>query len=238
MGLVLGGDCPLPPDRSASGALGSSGPRRYSLVVFEGFTDQARRVLVLAQEEAHLFNHSFIATEHILLGLIREGDGIGAQALGALGLSVEGVRAKVEATIGSGQTSASGFLPFTPRATMVLESSRREALQLGHSYIGTEHMLLGLTTEGEGLGATALISLGADLGRVRQEVIERMSDRQSPPGGGPVDFSTHRRGGRRAWNHAQAAEGVFKKWLELGRLASWTTGIRYRSISCTARNAG
>jgi ATP-dependent Clp protease ATP-binding subunit ClpC len=146
--------------------------------VFERFTDRARRVLVLAQEEARLLNHSFIGTEHILLGLIHEGEGVAAKALESLGISLEAVREKVEETIGMAGTAPSGSPPFTPRAKKVLELSLREALQLGHSYIGTEHMLLGLVREGEGVAATVLVSLGADLGRVRQQVIQLMSGSQ------------------------------------------------------------
>ena len=146
--------------------------------MFERFTDRARRVLVLAQEEARLLNHSFIGTEHILLGLIHEGEGVAAKALESLGISLEAVREKVEETIGVAGTAPSGSPPFTPRAKKVLELSLREALQLGHSYIGTEHMLLGLVREGEGVAATVLVSLGADLGRVRQQVIQLMSGNQ------------------------------------------------------------
>ena len=143
--------------------------------VFERFTDRARRVLVLAQEEARLLNHSFIGTEHILLGLIGEGDGLAAQALSTLGITPEAVRRKVEETIGMAGTAPSGSPPFTPRAKKVLELSLREALQLGHSYIGTEHILLGLVREGEGVAATVLVGLGADLGRVRHEVVRLIS---------------------------------------------------------------
>jgi hypothetical protein len=148
--------------------------------VFERFTDRARRVLVLAQEEARLLNHSFIGTEHILLGLIHEGEGVAAKALESLGISLEAVREKVEETIGMAGTAPSGSPPFTPRTKKVLELSLREAMQLGHSYIGTEHLLLGLVREGEGVAATVLVSLGADLGRVRQEVVKVMSGGQEP----------------------------------------------------------
>jgi ATP-dependent Clp protease ATP-binding subunit ClpC len=146
--------------------------------LFERFTDRARRVLVLAQEEARLLNHSFIGTEHILLGLIHEGEGVAAKALDSMGISLEAVREKVEETIGMTGAPPSGSPPFTPRAKKVLELSLREALQLGHSYIGTEHMLLGLVREGEGVAAQVLVSLGADLGRVRQQVIQMMSGYQ------------------------------------------------------------
>jgi len=143
--------------------------------VFERFADRARSVLVLAQEEARLLNHSFIGTEHILLGLIHQGDGVGAQALESLGITLEAVRQQVEETIGMAGTAPSASPPFTPRAKKVLELSLREALQLGHSYIGTEHILLGLVREGEGVAATVLVRLGADLGRVRQTVVQLMS---------------------------------------------------------------
>jgi len=148
------------------------------VIVFERFTDRARRVLVLAQEEARLLNHSFIGTEHILLGLIHEGEGVAAKALESLGITLEAVREKVEETIGMSSNPPSGSPPFTPRAKKVLELSLREALQLGHSYIGTEHMLLGLVREGEGVAAQVLVSLGADLAAVRKQVIDMMSGYQ------------------------------------------------------------
>ncbi|HXQ76039.1 MAG TPA: Clp protease N-terminal domain-containing protein [Acidimicrobiales bacterium] len=143
--------------------------------MFERFTDRARRVLVLAQEEARLLNHGFIGTEHILLGLIHEGDGVGAQALERLGITLEGVRAGVEEIIGLSASPGDGSPPFTPRANKVLELSLREALQLGHDYIGTEHILLGLVREGHGVAAQVLVGLGLDLARVRQQVIQLLS---------------------------------------------------------------
>jgi ATP-dependent Clp protease ATP-binding subunit ClpC len=143
--------------------------------VFERFTDRARRVVVLAQEEARLLNHNYIGTEHILLGLIHEGEGVAAKALESLGISLEAVRAQVEEIIGQGGSAPSGHIPFTPRAKKVLELSLREALQLGHNYIGTEHILLGLIREGEGVAAQVLVKLGADLSRVRQQVIQLLS---------------------------------------------------------------
>jgi ATP-dependent Clp protease ATP-binding subunit ClpC len=143
--------------------------------LFERFTDRARRVVVLAQEEARLLNHNYIGTEHILLGLIHEGEGVAAKALESLGISLEAVRSQVEEIIGQGGSSPSGHIPFTPRAKKVLELSLREALQLGHNYIGTEHILLGLIREGEGVAAQVLVKLGADLARVRQQVIQLLS---------------------------------------------------------------
>src|SRR6266542_3161222 len=146
--------------------------------MFERFTDRARRVVVLAQEEARMLNHNYIGTEHILLGLIHEGEGVAAKALESLGISLEGVRQQVEEIIGQGQQAQSGHIPFTPRAKKVLELSLREALQLGHHYSVTEHILLGLIREGEGVAAQVLVKLGADLNRVRQQVIQLLSGYQ------------------------------------------------------------
>ena len=158
--------------------------------MFERFTDRARRVVVLAQEEARMLNHNYIGTEHILLGLIHEGEGVAAKALESMGISLEGVRAQVEEIIGQGQQAPSGHIPFTPRAKKVLELSLREALQLGHNYIGTEHILLGLIREGEGVAAQVLVKLGADLNRVRQTVIQLLSGYQGKEpatAGGPAE---------------------------------------------------
>ena len=146
--------------------------------MFERFTDRARRVVVLAQEEARMLNHNYIGTEHVLLGLIHEGEGIAAKALESLGISLDAVREQVQEIIGQGQQAPSGHIPFTPRAKKVLEYSLREALQLGHNYIGTEHILLGLIREGEGVAAQVLVKLGADLSRVRQQVIQLLSGYQ------------------------------------------------------------
>jgi ATP-dependent Clp protease ATP-binding subunit ClpA len=143
--------------------------------LFERFTGQARRVVVLAQEEARLLNHNFIGTEHILLGLIDERDGLAAQVLEGMGISLGAVRSQVEEIVGRGGSPPSGPFPFTPRANKVLELSLREALQLGHNYIGTEHILLGLIREGEGVAAQVLVKLGADLSRVRQQIIQLLS---------------------------------------------------------------
>jgi ATP-dependent Clp protease ATP-binding subunit ClpA len=143
--------------------------------MFERFTDRARRVVVLAQEEARLLNHNYIGTEHILLGLLHEGEGVAAKALESLGISLEAVRVQVEESIGQGQTTPTGHIPFTPRAKKVLELSLREALQLGHNYMGTEHILLGLIREGEGVAAQVLVKLGADHARVREQVVWLLS---------------------------------------------------------------
>ena len=139
--------------------------------MFERFTDRARRVVVLAQEEARLLDHNYIGTEHILLGLLREGEGVAAEALESLGVDLKLAREQVEKIIGRGKKQPSGHIPFTPRAKKVLELSLREALHLGDNYIGTEHILLGLLREGDGVAAQVLKRLGADLNRVRQQVI-------------------------------------------------------------------
>src|SRR6476660_9155165 len=158
--------------------------------MFERFTDRARRVVVLAQEEARMLNHNYIGTEHILLGLIHEGEGVAAKALESLGISLEAVRQQVEEIIGQGQQAPSGHIPFTPRAKKVLELSLREALQLGHNYIGTEHILLGLIREGEGVAAQVLVKLGADLNKVRQQVIQLLNGYQSKEPAGATSEST------------------------------------------------
>ena len=145
--------------------------------MFERFTDRARRVVVLAQEEARMLNHNYIGTEHLLLGLIHEGNGVAATALESLGISLDAVRQQVEEIIGQGQQAPSGHIPFTPRAKKVLELSLREATQLGQDHIGTEHILLGLIREGDGVAAQVLVKLGADLNRVRQQVIKLVHGR-------------------------------------------------------------
>jgi ATP-dependent Clp protease ATP-binding subunit ClpA len=140
--------------------------------MFERFTDRARRVVVLAQEEARLLEHGYIGTEHLLLGLIGEGDGVAAKTLESMGISLDAVRQQVEVIIGRGQHAPSGHIPFTPRAKRVLELSQRESDQMGHHSIGTEHILLGLVREGDGVAAQVLVKLGADLTRVRQQVVQ------------------------------------------------------------------
>jgi hypothetical protein len=164
--------------------------------VFERFTDRARRVLVLAQEEARLLNHNFIGTEHLLLGLIHEGEGVAAKALEVLGLGLDQVREKVEEAVGAADSTATASPPFTPRAKYVLELSLREALQLNHNYIGTEHLLLGLVREGKGVAAQVLASLGADLSTVRRQVIEMLPGNPSPEGAARTGFTPNRTGPR------------------------------------------
>jgi ATP-dependent Clp protease ATP-binding subunit ClpC len=147
--------------------------------MFERFTDGARRAIVFAQDEARELNHSYIGTEHLLLGLMRDDEGVAARALRELEIRRDAVREQVTEAIGRGERPPSGHIPFTPRAKKVLELSLRESLQLNHSYIGTEHILLGLVGEGEGVAAQVLVILGGSLNRVRDKVIEL-----APPGTG------------------------------------------------------
>ncbi len=148
--------------------------------VFERFTDRSVQVVVLAQEEARRLDHNYIGTEHLLLGLIREPHGVAAQALGSLGVTLEVVRGRVEELVGPGGSSPSGHMPFSPRAKHVLELSLREAVQLGHNFIGTEHILLGLIREGDCVAAQVLVTLGVDPSEVRQEVIQLLQNQASP----------------------------------------------------------
>ncbi len=173
--------------------------------MFERFTDRARRVIVLAQEEARLLNHNYIGTEHILLGLIHEGEGVAAKALESMGISLDAVRQEVEEIIGQGTQPHTGHIPFTPRAKKVLELSLREGLQMGHKYIGTEFLLLGLIREGEGVAAQVLVKLGADLPRVRQQVIQLLSGYEGGQGGSPE--STPESGGPVGAGAARGPQG-------------------------------
>ena len=160
--------------------------------MFERFTDRARRGVVLAQDEARNLNHNYIGTEHVLLGLVSEGSGVAARALEALGITPQAVRQQVETVIGRGEQPArAGHIPFTPRAKKVLELSLREAIQLGHNYIGTEHILLGLIREGDGAAAQVLTGLGADLSSVRQQVTELLA--RHPAGREPAAGRGQRR---------------------------------------------
>jgi ATP-dependent Clp protease ATP-binding subunit ClpC len=159
--------------------------------MFERFTDRARRVVVLAQDEAKMLNHNYVGTEHILLGLLREGNGVAARALESLGIGLDAVRQQVEQIIGRGQgPPPEGHIPFTPRSKRVLELSLRESLDLGHTYIGTEHILLGLIREGEGVAAQVLVDMGIDLDRARQQVIQLLTGRQQAesPAAGAEDL--------------------------------------------------
>ncbi len=166
--------------------------------MFERFTERARRVVVLAREEARMLNQNYIGTEHLLLGLILEGEGVAAKALENLEISLDDVRLQVEKIIGRGEATSIGHIPFTPRAKKVLELSLREALQLGHNYIGTEHILLGLIREGEGVAARVLINLGADLEKVRNEVIQQLSGAYTATGVSPSPTSKEGAAGKSA----------------------------------------
>jgi ATP-dependent Clp protease ATP-binding subunit ClpA len=153
--------------------------------MFERFTDQARRAVVLAQEEARTFNHNYIGTEHLLLGLLREGEGTAARALESMGITAEAARSVVEARVGRGGAQPTGRIPFTPAAKKSLEGSLTEAVGLGHDYIGTGHVLLALIRTGEGVAVEALVSLGADLDQIRERVGQRLpDDTERQPAGG------------------------------------------------------
>jgi ClpA/ClpB-like protein len=198
----------------------STHPRWKDEPVFERFTDRARRALVLAQEEAGLLNHGFIGTEHILLGLVAESDGLAAKALESLNISLDAVRERVREIIGPAPSSTPDSRPFTPLAKKALELSLREALQLGHNYIGTEHLLLGVVREGDGVGAQVLVSLGADLNRVRAAVLDSLSAYESKSGHAGARLGSPGAGAGAdadvAWEAAWSAAGarrVGKEWL-------------------------
>jgi ATP-dependent Clp protease ATP-binding subunit ClpA len=195
--------------------------------MFEKFTDRARRVIVLAQEEARMLNHGFIGTEHLLLGLSHEGEGIAARALEAVGISLEAVREQVAEIIGRGEGQPAGHIPFTPRAKKVLELSLREALQLGHDYIGTEHILLGLIREGEGVAAQVMVRLGLDLNRVRRQVIELAG---APGGDAPETTPT-------AWAGRRGPIAFRREREVTGRLVGQVTAIEAR-LAAVERRVG
>jgi hypothetical protein len=184
--------------------------------VFERFNDRARRVLVLAQEEARLLTHSFIGTEHILLGLIQEDYGVAAHALRSAGVSLEAARAMVDETVGPMGAAPSGSPPFTPRAKKVLELSLREAMQLGHSYIGTEHLLLGLIREGEGVAIAVLVSLGTDLGALRQRTLQLMKEGHGGVVGVVGSPASASEWGPPAWD--RPSEGTLPSIVAVGKL--------------------
>ncbi len=185
--------------------------------MFERFTDRARRVIVLAQEEARALQHNYIGTEHLLLGLIREGEGVAAKALEAKGVTLEDTRKQVEEMIGKGNAAPNGHIPFTPHAKQVLELSLREALQLGHSYIGTEHILLGLIREGEGVGTQVLIKMDVDLGELRSTTIDMIRGNA----GGTDDKGDLANAGGVQDKHAQSGV-LIKMDVDLGELRSTT----------------
>ena len=167
----------LGPEHTAAVDFSKDAISSEEINIFERFSERARRAMVLAQDEARALNHDYIGTEHVLLGLIQEGDGVGAKALANVGISAPAVRAVIEETIGRGHDQPRGHIPFTPRTKTVLELSHRESMQLGQGYIGTEHILLGLVREGEGLAAQCLTKLGADLDKLRQQVVDLLGHR-------------------------------------------------------------
>jgi ATP-dependent Clp protease ATP-binding subunit ClpA len=177
--------------------------------MFERFTDRARQAVNLAEDEARRLNHSYIGTEHLLLGLIREGEGVAARALESLGISLDGVRQQVEQIIGEGQQEPQEQISYTPRAKKVLELSLREAKALGHHYIGTEHLLLGLIREGHGVAAQVLTELGADLNRVRQQVIQLLHEYQ----GQPLTMPAGARFGQSRWK-MRGRQGEIREHVE------------------------
>jgi ATP-dependent Clp protease ATP-binding subunit ClpC len=189
--------------------------------MFERFTERARQVVVLAQEEARTLKHNYIGTEHILLGLLREEEGLAARVLESLDITVERVRAQVVRIVGSGEEVTSGQIPFTPRAKKVLELALREALSLGHNYIGTEHILLGLVRENEGVAARILLDFDADSEKIRNEVIRMLSG----PG------SRQRGSGSGAQGAAGPGEGKKSSKLldQFGRNLTKLASVRTRS---------
>lgn len=187
--------------------------------MFERFTDRARRVLVLAQVEAKKLNHNYIGTEHLLLGLIGEGEGVAAKALESLGISLAAVRQQVREMVGQGQEPPSGHIPFTPQVKKVLELAQRESRALGHTYIGTEHVLLGLLREGDGVAAQVLVGLGADLNTVRQRVIQLLHGYQGKAAAGGDSRLGRRARGRLAGEALTRIDSLNLDELD-GRLAA------------------
>src|SRR5947207_7406690 len=159
-------------------------PCQERTLLFERFTERARQVVVLAQDEARALKHNYIGTEHILLGLLREEEGLAARVLESLDITVEEGRAQVARIVGQGDEGTTGQIPFTPRAKKVLELALREALSLGHNYIGTEHILLGLVRENEGVAARILLDFDADAEKIRNEIIRMLSGPGRRQGGG------------------------------------------------------
>jgi hypothetical protein len=181
------GYVPLAEDRAAASSSSAGRADR-----FDRFTDRARNVLTFAQDEAQRFNHNWIGTEHLLLGLVREGEGLAARVLEGMGVDLAKVRTAVEFIIGRGDRPITGEVGLTPRAKRIIELAIDEARRLGHNYIGTEHLLLGIIREGEGIAAGVLESLGVNLDKARHEVIRVLSRTASHPddipGSGPEDY--------------------------------------------------
>ncbi len=189
--------------------------------MFERFTEPARQIVVVAQEEARALKHNYIGTEHVLLGLLREEDGLAARVLSSLDVSLEDVRTQVGRIIGQGDEVTAGEIPFTPRAKKVLDLALREALSLGHNYVGTEHVLLGIARENEGVASRILLDAGADGETVRNQVIGMLSG----PGRAPVRVPRRRR--RRRPRRPSFFEALLLGWalfaaaLGIGILLGW-----------------
>ena len=188
--------------------------------MFERFTERARQVVVLAQDEARELRHDYIGTEHVLLGLLREEDGVAARVLASLGVELDAVRDEVVKIVGSGDEEPTGQIPFTPRAKKVLELALREALTIGHNYVGTEHLLLGIAREGEGVASRILDDLGADAERIRDEVINALSGTVRPRGSIQVRRQRVRRP-TREWQLLVAGWLLFGLALGAGILIGW-----------------
>jgi ATP-dependent Clp protease ATP-binding subunit ClpC len=202
--------------------------------MFERFSDEARRAVVLAQEEARMLNHDYIGTEHILLGLLRETEGVAAKALQALGITLDAARQQVEEMIGRGKNDPTGHISFTPRAKKVLELSLREAIDFHHDYIGTEHILLGLLREGEGVAVQALVRLGVDLNQVRLQVVQLLGQ-EGEAGGVPLAEREMREGARS--RRVLAREFWLTEMQDaLAKIADRLTAIE-RHLGMTARPA-
>ena len=202
--------------------------------MFERFTETARQVVVLAQEEARTLKHNYIGTEHLLLGLLREEEGLAARVLESLDITVERVRGQVVAIVGSGEEVTSGQIPFTPRAKKVLELALREALSLGHNYIGTEHILLGLVRENEGVAARILLDFDADSEKIRNEVIRMLSGpggRRGGPGGGAEEGE-----GEPSWKPALRWEAASIGWTPLGQELRVPLRLERRALALLAES--
>jgi ATP-dependent Clp protease ATP-binding subunit ClpA len=211
--------------------------------MFERFTDRARKVVVLAQEEARMLDHNCVGPEHILLGVIHEGQGLGARALTELGVSLSEVRQQVEEIIGRGEQAPSGHIPFTPRTKKVLELSLREALQLGHNYIGTEHITLAILREGENVAAQVLVRMGVNQSKVRLQVIKLLAPEPGGEAAAAEEGTASPEGGRRPREIRMARSAVRYDFLlaemrdSLAAMAERLTAIE-RHLGITASAAG
>ena len=202
--------------------------------LFERFTERARQVVVLAQDEARALKHNYIGTEHILLGLLREEEGLAARVLETLDITVEEVRAQVARIVGQGDEVTTGQIPFTPRAKKVLELALREALSLGHNYIGTEHILLGLVRENEGVAARILLDFDADAEKIRNEIIRMLSGPGRRQQGGGAATPARRRRAR----SSSTSSGATSRSSPPRASSTRSSGARPRSsASCRSSRA-